>query len=73
MALNYGELTHLEARFPNFKIIQWDKEDIRDKPATTTTEKSGYFTAKGKLKEEGQLDDYYDKIKTLHEYFSRNV
>ncbi len=74
VALDAGESekaikSKLESDFPDYKIIQWNKEDIRDKGAYEEKEKSGYFDKGGKKKEVKDLDDFDDKIAELNEYF----
>lgn len=59
----------LEKDFPNYKIVQWNKEDIRDKKKYEAKEKTGYFDNQGKKKNPSELDDYNDKIRTINEYF----
>lgn len=61
----------LEAKFSHlgYQIIQWDKADIRDKKAFTSEEKIGYFSAKGKLKDESELGDFNMKIDRIKTYF----
>lgn len=55
--------------FSGYKIIQWNKNDIRDKEAITSLEKQGYFTSEGKIKPEDELDDFSAKINDIKEYF----
>lgn len=65
----------LEDKFPNYKIIQWNKNDIRDKAAPNPSKfkkKSGYFTKHGKKKPEPELDDYQEKINSINNYFLVN-
>jgi predicted ATP-dependent endonuclease of OLD family len=59
----------LDSKFPDYKIVQWNKEDIRDKEPREIKKKVGYFDAEGKKKEEDELDDYYEKIDMLNQYF----
>lgn len=59
----------LERDFPNYKIIQWSKDDIRDKEAYAAKEKSGYFTNDGIKKESQYLDDFEEKIEEINQYF----
>ncbi|MEY9629903.1 ATP-dependent nuclease [Sinorhizobium fredii] len=61
----------LEREFPRYMIIQWDKEDIRDKQEYLSKAKNGYFTAKGEKKPADELGDYNEKIGHLNEYFRR--
>ena len=61
--------TELERDFPNFKIIQWNKNDIRDKDAYTATEKTGYFKKDGIKKDGAELDDFEQKITEINQYF----
>lgn len=51
-----------------YKIIQWNREYIRDKKPYTSSEKVGYFTEDGDKKSD--LDDYNDKIKDINDYFN---
>lgn len=62
----------LTLAFPSYKIAQWNKNDIRDKLAVTTTVKEGYFTEDGKKKDESQLDDFNLKIDDVKTYFLTN-
>jgi len=59
----------LETKFPEYKIIQWNKEDIRDKEKYESKGKIGYFDKEGKKKTAAELDDYAVKIKEINEYF----
>jgi predicted ATP-dependent endonuclease of OLD family len=59
----------LERDYPDYKIIQWNKGDIRDKAATTTSVKNGYFTTAGVKKSASELDDYDMKIAAINAYF----
>lgn len=61
----------LEATFPSYKIIQWNKEDIRDKPRFESKEKEGYFNKDGVKKSLEKLDDFDEKIKEVNVYFSQ--
>jgi len=61
----------LERDFPEYKIVQWQKEDIRDKDEYRSKAKKGYFTTKGEKKSAEELDDYDEKIRILNEYFGR--
>lgn len=60
----------LEKEFPQYSIVQWEREDIRDKKAYTSKEKVGYFTADGKKKKSKELGDYNSKISVLNRYFT---
>lgn len=61
---------NLESKFsPQYKIIQWNKEDIRDKERSIIKEKIGYFDKNGEKKNPNELDDYDEKIEELNEYF----
>lgn len=70
----------LKHDFPKYCIVQWDREDIRDKTgycdldddgkpilSTMKTPKKGYFTVDGKKKED--TGDYDVKIQTINGYF----
>lgn len=59
----------LEVEFPEYKILQWNKNDIRDKPVIEVEEKTGYFTKRGKLKAAAELDDFEEKIALVKNYF----
>lgn len=58
----------LESLFPEYKIIQWNKNDIRDKESFTTQEKVGYFTTDGQKKTPEALDDFNTKIEEIKNY-----
>lgn len=58
----------LEEKFTQYKIVQWNKNDIRDKEKHISEEKDGYFNKKGDKKDETLLDDFYDKMKEIKEY-----
>ncbi len=55
--------------FADYKIMQWNKNDIRDKESLTTVAKSGYFDSDGKKKPAALLDDFESKIKEIKGYF----
>lgn len=59
----------LKEMFPDYKIIQWDKEDIRDKEPHTSEKKEGYFDAKG-VKKNTDSDDFDAKIEEINQYFN---
>ncbi len=61
--------TDLESTFPDYKILQWNKNDIRDKKAYTPTEKTGYFTSTGTKKASEDLDDFETKLAEIQTYF----
>jgi predicted ATP-dependent endonuclease of OLD family len=61
----------LRQKFPAYNILQWDKNDIRDKKVFNPVEKVGYFTDKGKLKPAAELGDFESKIQNLKDFFSR--
>ena len=55
-----------------YKIIQWRKTDIRDKPDPcdkNRLSKEGYFTIDGNLKEEKDREDFDEKIEEIKKYF----
>lgn len=54
----------------DYKIIQWNKNDIRDKEKISKEGKIGYFTKDGELKSAEQLDDFEAKIKEIIEYYN---
>jgi predicted ATP-dependent endonuclease of OLD family len=58
----------LESIFSEYKIIQWNKNDIRDKKVYSSAEKEGYFDEDGKKKAEAELDDYDSKLKEVKDY-----
>jgi predicted ATP-dependent endonuclease of OLD family len=77
-----GAKQKLERLFPKYKVIQWEKNDIRDKKgycelddngqlnaSTSKPPKTGYFDNKGKKKQGEELGDYTNKIKKLNRYF----
>lgn len=71
--LDFGEKENtirndLQATFPDYKIVQWNKNDIRDKEAKTSKEKNGYFDKDGNKKSEEHLDDYIEKISEIKTY-----
>lgn len=68
---NYKE-EKLDGKFGTYEIIQWNKNDIRDKYGEdeVTLKKSGYFDSSGVKKPEAELDDFYDKIRMLKDYFN---
>ena len=72
----------LEKDFGKYLIVQWNKHDIRDKDGRREGLKDeadqsgkyyppveGYFTAKGKRKPDESLDDYYEKMQKINQYF----
>jgi predicted ATP-dependent endonuclease of OLD family len=61
----------LEADFSGsgYKIVQWNKDDIRDKDQYTSTVKNGYFTAEGRKKNPEDLDDFESKVLEINQYF----
>ncbi len=61
--------TDLQSSFPEYKIIQWNKEDIRDKEKYESKERVGYFDKDGLKKDAKDLEDYDEKIKQINEYF----
>jgi hypothetical protein len=63
----FSELT---TDFADYKIVQWNKNDIRDKAALTTVKKSGYFNSDGSKKTADSLDDYEAKITSIKSYYS---
>jgi predicted ATP-dependent endonuclease of OLD family len=61
----------LETKYGSiYKIVQWNKTDIRDKPEIRNVAKEGYFTDQGVLKPVGQLDDFQNKVNEIISYFS---
>jgi predicted ATP-dependent endonuclease of OLD family len=63
--------SNLKSKFPEYKIIQWNKEDIRDKKKYETKEKVGYFDKDGKKKASVHLGDYNEKIACINKYFEK--
>lgn len=63
------EKQELESDFPEYKIVQMNREDIRDKARIESKAKEGYFDDKGRKK--ADLDDYDEKIKEINNYFER--
>lgn len=61
----------LETDFPDYKIIQWNKSDIRDKKEEVIKAKNGYFNENGKIKMKDELDDFSNKITMAKEYFNK--
>lgn len=63
--------TDLEKCFSDvgYKIIQWDKEDIRDKEEYTSSSKDGYFDNFGDKKLSPDSEDFDQKISELNIYF----
>lgn len=61
----------LESQYKDigYEIIQWNKNDIRDKASYSTTEKTGYFTRDGNKKPSSDLDDFEGKIADVNRYF----
>jgi predicted ATP-dependent endonuclease of OLD family len=63
----------LEASFsPDYKVVQWEKSDIRDKRACLLQEKDGYFTESGIKKKNEELGDFDKKIAMINQYFENN-
>lgn len=64
--------TELESNYSDlgYKIVQWNREDIRDKEACSSSEKNGYYTKNGIMKAKDDLDDFSDKIEDINTYFS---
>jgi predicted ATP-dependent endonuclease of OLD family len=48
------------------KVVQWDRNDIRDKPIYTSVEKIGYFTKDGEKKE--NIGDFNKKMTEIKKY-----
>lgn len=59
----------LEGVYPEYKIIQWDRNDIRDKEKDGQLIKTGYFDKNGKKKDHDDLGDYPHKIEQINKYF----
>lgn len=62
-------LAELTPLFNTYKIIQWDKSDIRDKTEITYPKKDGYFDENGNKKPAELLEDYEEKINTIKFYY----
>ena len=61
----------LDADFPGYKIVQWNKSDIRDKTfVKNPPDKEGYFDGAGKKKQPSNLDDFDQKIAEINNYLS---
>lgn len=71
----------LEEDFPNYCVLQWDRNDIRDKPGSCLLDedqkpipdkirlpKNGYFDEHGHRKED--MGDYEEKIAQINDYFN---
>ena len=56
-----------------YKIMQWDKEDIRDKPAYESKEKSGYFDHKGNKKPPAETVVFDESIQEINDYFDTSA
>ena len=52
-----------------YKVVQWNKADIRDKESYNFSAKEGYYTKDGELKPEEELDDFHQKIDSISTYF----
>ncbi len=59
----------LSTSFPQYKTIQWNKNDIRDKPPTSYPEKKGYYDQVGIKKQAEHLDDFDTKISDIRSFF----
>lgn len=59
----------LDKKFSKYKVVVWNRNDIRDKKVYTSKVKTGYFTAKGKIKPKADLDDFHDKVDALNKHF----
>lgn len=60
----------LEKQFGSeYKILQWNKNDIRDKKNVEIPQKVGYFDNNGNLKADKELDDFKDKTEKIERYF----
>lgn len=57
--------------FPEYKVVQWEREDIRDKKASISKNKNGYFDEKGVLKDD--RGDFDKKISEIKEYFKNKL
>ncbi|MFA5936587.1 MAG: AAA family ATPase [Candidatus Paceibacterota bacterium] len=62
-------LAELTPIFNTYKIIQWNKSDIRDKTQITYIAKDGYFNQDGNKKSAEFLDDYEEKINIVKSYY----
>lgn len=63
--------TQLETLFPTYKILQWNKDDIRDKEVYTSVEKTGYFDKDGTKKTATDLDDFNVKLNEIKTYLGK--
>ncbi len=71
--LDFGEdekkiKSKLEEKFPGYKIIQWNKNDIRDKEVYSSIEKTGYYDKQGNKKSVEKLDDFDLKLEEIKSY-----
>lgn len=58
----------LAQSFPEYKTLQWNKEDIRDKEVYNIKAKQGYFNNRGVKKGLGELDDFGERIDEMKMY-----
>lgn len=58
-----------------YKIVQWHKNDIRDKEERKSLKKEGYFNKSGTLKDtsQDQKSEFNRKITEIKEYFNLKV
>jgi predicted ATP-dependent endonuclease of OLD family len=59
----------LMEQYGDYRIVQWNKADIRDKKAITLSAKEGYFDINGQLKPADQ-QDFNEKIQSVIDYFT---
>ncbi|HXK38022.1 MAG TPA: AAA family ATPase [Candidatus Paceibacterota bacterium] len=59
----------LEREFVGYSVVQWNKEDIRDKAKISSSQKNGYFTIHGVKKNSEEIEDFDEKIGILNRYF----
>ena len=60
--------TELKSEFPEYKIVQWNREDIRDKESKVSKVKAGYFDINGNKK--ADTGDYEEKITEVVNFLS---
>lgn len=60
----------LDTTFPEYKIMQWNRGDIRDKEVYTSTAKTGYFDKDGNKKQADDIDDFNSKLTEIKSYLS---
>ena len=64
-------VAELKRDFSTYQIMQWNKNDIRDKSLQPFPAKEGYFNEHGIKKSPEFLDDYEVKLDGLKKYFQK--